>query len=338
MPTGRSTSWPGMPAAAPHEKKRRSAACSARRKKTCSACLRLGRAADYFPPRPHTNKHGVQGRPERQAGKKGALGLWYAWLVSLLAGLFTALGGAFALLTPPGETAIAAGMGFAGGVMVTVSLGDLLPEAFAVYRQTAGAFAAAGKTLSLFCLGAAAALLLAACLPEEAELLARRGRRQAAPAGEGTLQAAALRSALVTTAVVVLHNLPEGVLTLFTSYADRRMGLTVALAIGLHNFPEGIVIAAPVLYATGRRGRAFAAAAFSGLAEPFGAALAFLCLRRVLNRLFLNGLLCVVAGMMCAVSWFELLALGFRTGRGRACAWGALVGCALMSFGIYCIP
>lgn len=263
----------------------------------------------------------------------------YALLVSLLAGLFTAVGGAFALLVPPGPGAVSAGMGFAGGVMVTVSLADMLPEAFAVYGRTAGPFAAAGKTLSLFCLGALAAVLLEGCLPDEKQLLARTRPAAAATGdkGELALRAAAARSALVTVVVVVLHNLPEGILTLFTSYADRRLGLTMALAIGMHNFPEGIVIAAPVLYATGRRGRAFWAAVASGLAEPFGALLAFFCFQRVFNALFLNGLLCVVAGMMCAVSWFELLDLGFRLQPRRQCAWGALAGCAVMCMGIYCI-
>lgn len=270
----------------------------------------------------------------------------YAVLVSLLAGLFTAVGGAAALLVPPKPAWVAAGMGFAGGVMITVSLGDMLPEAFEAYAQQATAFAAAAKTVSLFCLGALAAVLLGAVLPDEGELMAKRkgsGKNKAvsplagSDAAETVMQAQALRSALVTVAVVVLHNLPEGVVTLFTSYADRRLGLTVALAIGMHNFPEGIVIAVPVMAATKNKAKAFWAAVLSGLAEPAGALLAFAFFGKALNALFLDGLLCVVAGMMCAVSWLELLNLGYRTQEGRSCAFGALAGCAIMSFGIYCI-
>lgn len=253
----------------------------------------------------------------------------YAVLVSLLAGLFTAVGGLLALSLPQGDGVTAGSMGFAGGVMLTVSLGDMLPEAVGAYEKTAGPFASAGKAISLFVLGAAAALLLGACLPDENSPVIRR---QTA-AG----RAWALRGALATAAAVTLHNLPEGVLTLFTSYADRRLGLSVALAIGLHNLPEGIVIAAPVLYATGSRRRALAAAVLSGLAEPAGAVLAFLCLRRAITPLFLSGLLCAASGMMCAVSCFELLAMGYRMHPGCSCAAGALAGCTVMSLGIYCI-
>ncbi len=260
----------------------------------------------------------------------------YALLLTVLAGSFTALGGAFALLLPPKEPVLAAGMGFAGGVMVTVSLADLLPEAMEEYLVTARPYAATCMALSLFCLGAVAALLLGAYLPEESELFTRS--KSVASAGEGAtgVRAAALRGAVVTTAVVMLHNLPEGVLTLFTGYADRSLGATVALAIGLHNFPEGVVIAAPVLYATGSGQKAFGAAVLSGLAEPLGALLAFACLRQMISALFLSGLLCVVAGMMCAVSWKELLPLGYRLHPG-GCSLGAVVGCIVMCMGIYCI-
>ena len=272
----------------------------------------------------------------------------YALLISLAAGLFTAVGGAFVLAFPPKERIMAAGMGFAGGVMVTVSLGDLLPEAVETYLQTAPPFRAAGMTMSLFCLGILTALLLEGCLPDETEFLCgkkrrkKRGGRETADVPvekqpeESALRASALHGAMVTVAVVVLHNLPEGVLTLFSGFVDRGMGLTVALAIGMHNLPEGIVIAAPVLYATGSKAKAFGASMLSGLAEPFGALLAFFCLRRLLSPLFLNGLLCWVAGMMCAVSFRELFALGYRM-HPRACAIGALVGCAVMCQGIYCI-
>lgn len=261
----------------------------------------------------------------------------YALLISLLAGLFTAVGGAAALILPAKKSVTAAGMGFAGGVMVTVSLADLLPEAVAGYLASSLPYFAAIKALSLFCLGAIAALLLGEVLPESGTLFVKREMKKAEEKDtDNALRAAALRSATVTAAVVMLHNLPEGVLTLFTGYTDRGLGATVALAIGLHNLPEGMVIAAPVLYATGDKTRAFGAALLSGLAEPAGAILAFACLHRAISPVFMDGLLCIVAGMMCTVSWKELLPLGYRL-RPYSCALGAVSGCVIMCAGIYCI-
>lgn len=260
----------------------------------------------------------------------------YALLLSFLAGIFTAFGGAAALALPVKERTIAAGMGFAGGVMVTVSLADLLPEAVENYLQVTSPYMAAVKALSLFCLGAIIALLLGECLPEESALFSSK-RSKGKDDGEApgkSLRSAALHSAAVTIAVVMLHNLPEGILTLFTGYTDRSLGVTVAMAIGMHNLPEGIVIAAPVLYATGSKKRAFGAALLSGLAEPVGALLAFVCLRGVIGPVFMNGLLCIVAGMMCAVSWKELLPLGYRL-HPESCSVGAVAGSAVMCAGVF---
>ena len=54
-------------------------------------------------------------------------------VLTTLAGLSTGLGGLLAVLCPPSERLLAASAGFAGGVMLTASLADLMPEALAFY-------------------------------------------------------------------------------------------------------------------------------------------------------------------------------------------------------------
>ena len=49
-------------------------------------------------------------------------------ILTALAGLSTGLGGVLAVLGKPTEKLLAASAGFAGGVMLTASLADLLPE------------------------------------------------------------------------------------------------------------------------------------------------------------------------------------------------------------------
>ena len=132
-------------------------------------------------------------------------------------------------------------------------------------------------------LGLALAALLERCLPEQP------GR------GLDGRRAGALRSALITGAALVLHNLPEGVLTLFAGAADSALGLRMALAVALHNLPEGLAVALPLYYATGSRRRAVGAAFASGLAEPAGAVLAYALVGGRLRPGFLNGLLVLVA-------------------------------------------
>ena len=319
----------------------------------------------------------------------------FALTLTTLAGLSTGLGGLVVLLVRrPRQRTMAFSLGFAGGVMITVSLSDMLPHAIETYTETMGRFWAGLATVSLCAAGMVIALLLERCVPDEAELAARHaengreGRRSAGGFGNaredgrgmsragdtgraGSAEnfrkngrsadsagntpengrsagsagstpengrsagsAGALRSALVTTAAIVLHNLPEGILTLFTSYASPALGLTLTLAIALHNIPEGVAISVPVYYATGSRVRAVLYALFSGLAEPAGALLAFYLLRGFFSPLFLNGLIATVAGIMIYVSISELIPEGFSYGKRGHTVAGLAVGVLTMSIGI----
>ncbi len=252
----------------------------------------------------------------------------FALLLSGLAGLSTGIGGlAVLFFRRPGDRMMAFSLGFAAGVMTTVSLSDMLPHTVATYGETMLPASAAFCSASLCFMGMITALLLEKCIPGEEEMAVNRS---GAPAG-------ALRSAMVTTAAIVLHNLPEGILTLFTGYADPTLGLTLAAAVALHNIPEGFAISVPVYYATGSRARGIWYAMASGLAEPAGAVLAFSLLRNFLSPLFLNGLIALIAGVMLYVSVSELLPQAFARGRRGGAVAGLCLGVLVMSIGIYLV-
>ena len=240
---------------------------------------------------------------------------------TLFAGLATGLGGLLALGPKPTPRALAGAMGFSAGVMTAVSLTDLLPTALGWYRRAFSPEGAALALVSLLCMGMALAALLERCLPEQP------GR------GLDERRAGALRSALITGVALVLHNLPEGVLTLFAGAADSALGLRMALAVALHNLPEGLAVALPLYYATGSR-QAVGAAFASGLAEPVGAVLAYALVGGRLRPGFLNGLLVLVAGVMVWVSLAQLVPTALAFGGRRAGAAGFGAGVAVMAIGI----
>ena len=260
----------------------------------------------------------------------------FALTLTTLAGLSTGLGGLVVLLFKrPRARMMAFSMGFAGGVMLTVSLSDMLPHTVETYSDTMGRFPAALASASLCVMGMLIALLLERCIPDEKELAARPDGHAAR--GTPAINPGALRSAMVTTAAIVLHNLPEGILTLFTSYASPTLGATLTLAIALHNIPEGIAISVPVYYATNSRVRGALYALLSGLAEPAGALLAFFLLRSFISPLFLNGLIATIAGIMIYVSISELIPEGFSYGRRGYTVGGLVAGILAMSVGIYLV-
>ena len=245
----------------------------------------------------------------------------YAMLATTLAGLSTALGGALGALRRPGRRGMAFSMGFGAGIMVAVSLMDMLPAALGRYLAAFSPLRAGAMAASLVLLGLAAGALLEKLLPEEA-------------AFSGGEEGRVLRSALITALALVGHNLPEGVMTLFASLEDPEVGTRLAVAIGLHNLPEGLAVALPVFYATGSRGRAFLAALASGLAEPAGALLAFGALGGHITVGLVTGMAALVSGVMCWVSTAQLLPTALSLGRKETAAAGFGAGLLVMTLGI----
>ncbi len=273
-----------------------------------------------------------------------------ALLMTTLAGLSTGLGGLLVLWKCPGNRGVSLSLGFAGGVMLTVSLADLVPAGMAYYRGFLPPFAAGCAAGSLLLAGMAIAGLLDGVLPDENRMMAKLASsgaetlpgqgNSASPAdtaesaAEMALRARALHCGLAVGLALLLHNLPEGILTLFTSVAAPRDGLRVTIAIALHNIPEGISVATPLWYATHSRAKSAGAAFLSGLAEPAGALLAYFLLRGFLTQGFLNGLTLLVAGVMSWVSCAELLFGGFALGEKKSAAIGFALGVGGMILGI----
>ncbi len=251
----------------------------------------------------------------------------FAITISVLAGLASSVGGLVALfIKRPGARTMALSLGFAAGVMVTVSLSDMLPHAVHTYSTYMGALLAAIATCSLCALGMFLAMLLSHLVPDVQ-----------ASKYESDNDAKAFKSAVIIAVALIAHNLPEGILTLFTAAQNRELGLQLALAVALHNIPEGIAIAVPIYYATNSKLMGFLYAFFSGIAEPVGALLAFGLLSGYMSANFLNGIIAIVSGIMLYVSFSELLPEAFSYGKKHIAVLGLCLGVIIMQIGLYLV-
>lgn len=243
-------------------------------------------------------------------------------LLSLLAGSGTAIGGLLVVAGPcsqPSEKLIATTLAFAAGVMLSVSGLDLW------WPQAQSSFFFATAWLCLGILISRIVQLIPVPEPEALWLSAMPERLLLAgtePGGAAAQQAprvhssaarrvSAWRLGFLLSVVLTAHNLPEGVLVSIGAVKDRELGLALCIAILIHNIAEGCVVAIPVLAGTGSRVLALTLTIFSGLSEPFGAALGLLALRNWLRASevegAINACLCAVGGVMIGVSIFELL-------------------------------
>lgn len=260
-----------------------------------------------------------------------------ALLVTTLAGLATCLGGWLgtrpALLAPH---VLAASLAFAAGLMLTISVVEIIPGALAGLGELVGPGPALAWVLGVAVLGMLTVVVISALIPHRLNPGQTTGGRALERTRRGEVDARLLGSGMLLAVVVGLHNLPEGLATFVSTLQSPSGGVVLAVAIALHNVPEGLAVAAPIYAATGSRARALLWATLSGLAEPVGAVLGYLALRAVLAPEWLDLSLALVAGMMIAVSFSELLPAARRyQRRTQESLVGFLLGAVVMVLSLW---
>ncbi|OQA89597.1 MAG: Zinc transporter ZupT [Elusimicrobia bacterium ADurb.Bin231] len=150
-----------------------------------------------------------------------------------------------------------------------------------------------------------------------------------------------MRMGMFTAASIAIHNFPEGLATFLAALHEPGLGIPIAVAIALHNIPEGISVSVPIFYATGNRKRAFLYSLLSGLAEPFGAGIAYLLLRLffgsatgVIPAQIMGILFGGVAGIMVYISLDELLPTIRAYGKGHDTIFGLVAGMFVMALSL----
>lgn len=107
--------------------------------------------------------------------------------------------------------------------------------------------------------------------------------------------------------IIMLHNIPEGIITYIISTNDIDLGNKMSLAIAMHNVPEGIIIAIPIYYSTHNRKKAIFYTLISGMSELLGAIITHIFLKNIINDRLLSVILFITAGIMINIAIKELL-------------------------------
>lgn len=211
------------------------------------------------------------------------------FLLCLLAGLSTLLGSLFIFIKGNKENIIKCALAFASGVMLSVSVFDLIPESLTMF-QSVTKNSIFLSIMSFIIIGLIIPLFIDKILPTKLDQNSKL-----------------YKLGIFTMIAIIIHNLPEGMITYITADHNLKLGITIAIAIAMHNLPEGISIAIPVYYATKNKKKAVGLTFISGMSEPLGAILAFLFLKPVINNTIMGALFAIIAGIMTYISIIELL-------------------------------
>ena len=269
--------------------------------------------------------------------------IWFALLLTLLAGLSTGIGSGLAyFIREPKPRFMTLILGFSAGVMLYVSFAELLHISFDQIGYLISNIA--------FFIGIAFIGLIDMLVPHEykqehasdAALSLNKdntglnghghhGFRHGAPKYRNLK-----RAGMLTAIGIAIHNFPEG-LAVFSSgiTGDQAFGILVAVAIALHNIPEGISVSMPIFEATGNRRQAFLYSFSAGLAEPIGAIIGYTILFNFLTPTVIYALLAFAAGIMVYISLDELLPTAHQYGEEHLVIIGVVAGMLIMALSIF---
>lgn len=239
-----------------------------------------------------------------------------SFILTSLAGFSTMIGTIPIFFKKKSKRLLIGSLGFASGVMATISFTDLLPSAISSLREMYVFVPAFLIVAICFCIGVVFSFSVDHFLPQEKMQY-------------GKLYQVGLISCLA----IIMHNIPEGIITYLTSSTNLRLGITLALAIALHNIPEGISISVPIYYSTGSRGKALLYTFISGISEPLGALLAYFFLAPFVNSFVMGILYAIIAGIMIHISIYELLPESCSHHKEKLTIFSFLFGCLFMFLG-----
>ena len=213
----------------------------------------------------------------------------YAFLLSSIAGLSTLLGFFVIFIKKGRENIISKSLGFASGVMLTISIIDLIPNSLDLIIQNSNFIYALIKVLLGFIIG----VIVSGIIDKKVNNVSKKSTKL-------------YKLGLITMLVIMMHNIPEGIATFLTSTNNIKLGIMLTVAIALHNIPEGISVSIPIFYSTGSKLKAFIYTLISGISEPIGAVIAYLFLAKYMNNNILGIIYSIIAGMMVNISINEL--------------------------------
>jgi ZIP family zinc transporter len=231
------------------------------------------------------------------------------FLLSLIAGLATGIGGIIVLLLRRvSDRIVSFSMGFASGVMLMVAFNNLFLEAEKLLTHI--------ELIALFSFGAILMIVLDLAIPH-IELTRRK---------ENNKNERMLRTGTLIAIGITLHNLPEGFVVAAGYTYMPSLGLVIAIAIMLHNIPEGVATAIPFTEAGTKPSKIAIITFLSGLAEPIAALVGAVALSAIGTRTIIGYSLVFAAGVMTYITADELIPVAHEYGFKHTVSVGLLLG------------
>lgn len=211
---------------------------------------------------------------------------YYGIYVSLIAGLSTMLGYFSIYIKGDKDNIISKSLSFAGGVMITLSLIDLIPTSIKNFNMNSGIVNSIIYVILFFLIGYFLCNFISNKINNSDELY---------------------NAGMISMIGIILHNIPEGIATYILSTIDLKLGILLSIAIIFHNIPEGVSISIPIYYSTNNKKKAFLYTFISSISEPFGALISMIFLYKYINNEIIGILFSIISGLMFYIGYNKMI-------------------------------
>ena len=241
--------------------------------------------------------------------------VWFAFGLTLAAGMATGIGSLLALFTRrTGVRRVSFFLGVSTGLLLWTAFQQMLPLAEIHSGR-------ATLSIAAFFGGLLLTALIDKLVPDfgNPHEPHRIEDLQEKPVFRRTGMPAAL--------AIAAHSFPEGLAIFIAAlHAPAPVAVGAAVALALHNIPEGVATALPMYHATGSRAKACGFSSLTGLAEPFGALIAYTLLYRFMSGIALDLLTAGAAGIMVFIALDGLLPAARVYGKYHHAVYGVIAG------------
>ncbi|MCL2420694.1 MAG: zinc transporter ZupT [Defluviitaleaceae bacterium] len=260
----------------------------------------------------------------------------FAFLLTIIAGTATGVGGLAILFSKKtSKKFLSICLSFSAGVMLYISFGEILLEAFEDLEYALGdGVGYLVATIAFF----AGILIVAAIdkfIPHNDEVaeFAEYSTQDTSDAIIQRDKKELKRTGVMAAIAIAIHNLPEGIVIFMAALHDPALGIAIAIAIILHNIPEGIATAAPIYYSTGSKVKAFLFAFSTGYVQLIGAFIAWFLMQNVFDDMeaAFGIAFALVAGIMVYVAIHQLLPAAQKFGKHHVVMKWLFTGMAVMA-------
>lgn len=223
-------------------------------------------------------------------------------LISLIGTMTGASIGIF--LRRPSKRLMGAILGFAGGLMLSIVVFDLIPESIEKWGLV--------ETIVFSIVGILIVMLI------DNIMTSKEGN------GNGNSH---YKVAVLTAIGLMLHNLPEGIIMGCGFVAGKTLGLKMSIIIAIHDIPEGMAVSAPLMVSRVKVSKIMTYVFITALPTAVGAWIGIFAGNVSQNSL--GACLAIASGIMLYVVCGELLPESNRVWDGTTSTLGVLIGVIL---------